>query len=277
MGGAFREAPLLAQLHDDRAEQQHRRAGQGRGQEHQPVLARFQHLSGPQVFAAAFGGGGGALRRVFQQGAGRRAHRQHQTSQHPKTAPNAPPPAQRAHQNGEHRPRKAHRPADDPGGQALLAGIPLLGAAHHRRIEEGAAQPHRQGKAQIKEPGPPRRDKARAGQARRQQRRARKARGPGARPVLQKAAQHTPQPEGADGEAEHEAGRSLVKTVLGPHRALKHAPGGGHAGEDLDGGSRRQDGPSMVFQKCLHGRSPFAVVFGLVWPHPVDKYGRGRL
>ena len=275
MGGALREAPLLPQLHDDGAEQQHRRAGQGGGQEQKPVLPGFEHLHGGEVPPGAFRRGRGVFG-VFQQGAARRAHRQHQAAQHPKADPDAPPPAQKAYQEGERRTGEPHRPADDAGGEALFLGVPLLGAAHHRRIEEGTAQPHRQREGQIEQARPPRRHEAHGKKARRQQRRARKARDAGARFVLQKAPQHAPEAEGPDGEAEHKAGRPLVKAVFRPHRPLEHAPSGGHPGQYLDGGPRRQDGPAVFFQKALHRSFPLAV-FGLVWPHPVDKCGRGRL
>ena len=251
VGGPLAQAPLLAQADDHRAEQQHSRCGQRHRGRAQPVIPGAQHPGGRKiqgralVWAALAAGQRRFGGRVLQKEASGGAHGKAQPGQPPKAGPNARLPAHPPYKQREEGPGSPHCPTDEPGGQALFISVPLLGAAHHGRVEKGRAQSNRQAEPQAEQPSRPAGHKARRRHAEGKQGGAPKPGGAGAFCVLQVAAENTAHPEPGDGQAEHGAHVGPAQVVFGHDRAAEYAPGGRNAGENLDGGPGCQNQPPV--------------------------------
>ena len=225
-------------------------------------MLRAQHLQGGQVerrgvpapallFRPLLFG-----RRINEQQTARQTDRKSQCPQRPERASDAlhrPEALQRRpDEDGEERTGQAHRAPDDAGGQPLAALVPFLGAGLDGRIQKRRAQPRRDAERPKEKTALLPRQQRRRKETAAEQGRAPERSAPGAFPVLQKAADHAPDAERRDQEAERIPGPLLAQAVLVHHRLLEYAPRGGQARQHLNGGPRRQDGPRMFCRKLLH-------------------------
>ena len=195
-------------------------------------------------------------RRVHQQHAAPKADRQRQRPQRPESPPDAlhRPEAleRRSDKDGQERTGKSHRPADDAGGEALPALVPLLGAGLDGRVQERRAQPRRDAEHPKEKAALLPRQKGRRKEPAAEQGCAPERRAAGAFPVLQKAADDAPDAEGRDQNAKGIPGPLFAQAVLLHHRLLEHAPRCGQTRQHLNGRSCRQNGPRMFLGKLLH-------------------------